>query len=381
MVGMLLVNFLGGFDLCPRILKHTHDYCSYADTIMPHFLFSAGFALRLGWARLARTDRATRWRRIARRFVGLSLIAIVWYSIGDRDSIGTRFHEEGLLSTLEMLTKRTWFQTLLHLSVTSLWITPVVGKSIAVRVGWAAGSGLLHVVLSWGFNFVWVNTGSNGIDGGPLGFLTWSIPAIAGTVACDLVQTRSSGLIRRLIFRGALVASLGYTMSTATTLYDRPRVDVQTSTLPAWFGPANAKLAVDPVVPQLQRIASVGWRIPERPFVSPPGIETRQWNYWMMSQRGGTLSYCVFSAGISLIVFAVFVGLSDRCGWQMGVFRTLGTNALSAYILHEIAGELVEPWVSSDSSAARVLLAFTAYFLMTYGACRFLEWKRWFLRM
>ena len=39
MVGMMLVNFVGGYKLaCPYILKHSHDYCSYADTIMPHFL-------------------------------------------------------------------------------------------------------------------------------------------------------------------------------------------------------------------------------------------------------------------------------------------------------------------------------------------------------
>ena len=44
--GMWLVNFVGGYAAMPQILKHTHDYCSYADTIMPHFLFAAGFALR-----------------------------------------------------------------------------------------------------------------------------------------------------------------------------------------------------------------------------------------------------------------------------------------------------------------------------------------------
>ena len=37
-VGMLLVNYFGGYAVCPQVLKHTHDYCSYADTIMPQFL-------------------------------------------------------------------------------------------------------------------------------------------------------------------------------------------------------------------------------------------------------------------------------------------------------------------------------------------------------
>ncbi|MES2793492.1 MAG: hypothetical protein V4719_28020, partial [Planctomycetota bacterium] len=38
--GMFLVNFFGSFDVCPRVLRHTHDYVSYADTIMPQFLFA-----------------------------------------------------------------------------------------------------------------------------------------------------------------------------------------------------------------------------------------------------------------------------------------------------------------------------------------------------
>ena len=67
MFGMLLVNFLGGYAVCPRILKHTHDYCSYADTIMPQFLFAAGFAMRLSlgkrlearWSRLSGTRLVT----------------------------------------------------------------------------------------------------------------------------------------------------------------------------------------------------------------------------------------------------------------------------------------------------------------------------------
>ena len=27
-VGMLLVNFLGSFEACPQVLRHSHDYCS-----------------------------------------------------------------------------------------------------------------------------------------------------------------------------------------------------------------------------------------------------------------------------------------------------------------------------------------------------------------
>ena len=47
--GMFLVNFVGGLQAFPEVLKHHngHPYFSYADTIMPSFLFAAGFSYRL----------------------------------------------------------------------------------------------------------------------------------------------------------------------------------------------------------------------------------------------------------------------------------------------------------------------------------------------
>ena len=51
--GMFLVNFLGGFNACPEILKHHNTYNSYADTIMPGFFLAVGFAFRLTFGRRA----------------------------------------------------------------------------------------------------------------------------------------------------------------------------------------------------------------------------------------------------------------------------------------------------------------------------------------
>ena len=47
--GMFLVNFVGGLAAFPEVLKHHngHPYFSYADTIMPSFMFAAGFSYRL----------------------------------------------------------------------------------------------------------------------------------------------------------------------------------------------------------------------------------------------------------------------------------------------------------------------------------------------
>ena len=81
MFGMLLVNFLGAYAICPRILRHTNDYCSYADTIMPQFLFAVGFAMRLSLGKRREAGGTMPWGRAIRRILGLALIAIVWYTI------------------------------------------------------------------------------------------------------------------------------------------------------------------------------------------------------------------------------------------------------------------------------------------------------------
>ena len=56
-VGMLFVNFLGGYVVVPAVFKHHNTYCSYADTIMPQFFFAVGFAFRLTFLRRLATER------------------------------------------------------------------------------------------------------------------------------------------------------------------------------------------------------------------------------------------------------------------------------------------------------------------------------------
>jgi len=376
MFGMLLVNFLGGYQICPRILRHTHDYCSYADTIMPQFLFAAGFAMRLSLGSRWEREGHLPWSRAVRRILGLALVAVVWYTVGDFGSIVKLFQNEDPLVVLGTLMKRNWCQTLMHIALTSLWILPVIVASTQTRLIYMTASAVAHIGLSWWFNFQWVN-GANGapsgIDGGPLGFLTWCVPAILGTIACDL--TRRSGVAASLhiMGRGAAVMLLGWLMTLPTVLYNVPAEQQEAL--------KDQKLADDPVLPELIRLKQGKGEIVEPPFVPPPGSRERKWNYWMMSQRAGSLSYITFSAGVSLVLFALFLWACDGHGWQLGFFRTLGTNSLAAYILHDIAGWIVGPFLTKTSSAGVTLLGFACFTLLVYGACRLLEWKKWYLRI
>src|SRR5690242_10572500 len=80
-LGMFLVNFLGQFDV-PAILKHHNTYCSYADTIMPHFFFAVGFAYRLTFLRRGHKEGwPTAARHVVQRNLGLILLGVVLYHL------------------------------------------------------------------------------------------------------------------------------------------------------------------------------------------------------------------------------------------------------------------------------------------------------------
>lgn len=373
MLGMLLVNFLGSYDVCPRILRHTHDYCSYADTIMPQFLFAAGFAMRLSLGRRIEKDGRMPWGRAVRRILGLACAAVVWYSFCDFSNIVGTLQKEHWSQVLARLAKRNLFQTLLHIAATSLWILPVIATSSKVRILYAILSTILHVTLSWLFNFVWVNSNPVGIDGGPLGFLTWSIPALCGTLACDIVRSGGPASAWRFAGWGLFAMSIGWLCSFGTVLYDVPLGQVTSQ--------REIRLAADPVVPTVERIRSWTGGIVEPPFVPPPDATLRKWNYWMMSQRCGNASYTIFAAGISLFLFALFRWFCDQRKLQLGLFRTLGTNSLAAYILSDVAMWLVSPWVQTTSSLSMVIVAFLFFTGIVYAACRILEAKNIFIRV
>lgn len=407
MFGMLLVNFLGAYKVvCPYVLQHHHDYCSYADTIMPQFLFAAGFAMRLSLGKRFEVTGNIPWGRAVRRILGLALVAILWYGFVGLSGIIHRFQTQPATTVLFHLFKRELLQTLLHIAITSLWILPVITSSWQIRVGYAIASGLLHILLSWWFNFDWVYTPPVGIDGGPLGFLTWAIPALCGTLASDVVKSMGTRAVPRLAAWGIAVMLLGWGISNGSVLYNVRQDDIAEQTVVAIAEPPGpvsqmyrrpstlnpSIFASDPVIPSMERIRSWDGSLIEPPFVPPPGPQQRRWNYWMMSQRGGTLSYPTFAAGFSLFVFAFFLWICDSCQFRLGFFRTLGTNSLAAYMFHYVAGWILDAttvfskagvplFPETTPSITVALTGFLCFTLLVYGGCRFLESRGWYLRV
>ena len=144
------------------------------------FCLPLNFAMRLSLGKRRDSSGKMPWGRAIRRILGLAIVAIVWYSICDIHAILKAFREKPAAAVLVILFKREYFQTLLHIAATSLWILPVVVLSSRVRFGYAIFSGLLHLVVSWWFNFVWVNSDPmRDRFGGPLGFLPGPFPRYA----------------------------------------------------------------------------------------------------------------------------------------------------------------------------------------------------------
>jgi predicted acyltransferase len=370
--GMFLVNFVGAYEFAPLLLTHRNNFCSYADLIMPQFFFAVGFAYRLTFLRRAQSEGAARaYRHALMRIVGLALVALVIYTVPQVATTWEQLVQTGPAAILR-LAVREWFQTLMHIAVTSLWILPVIRAGVAVRIVFMIASAALHVALSHWFYFEWVQTG--GIDGGVLGFLVWTIPMIVGTFACDAVMTaETKPPASRLFVAATILMLIGWALSCGTTLYDIPTSGDDPF--------PDRKWAADAVVPSDHRLTThqLGWAEP--PLVAPPGPELREENYWMMSQRAATLSYHVFAAGASLAMYCLFYLACDVWGWRFGAFTTLGTNALIGYVLHGIVGDSVGAFVPRDAAAWYVAAAFALYFSITYWMLRFLEKSGVFIKM
>jgi predicted acyltransferase len=360
-VGMLLVNFLGGFLVIESafpVLTHHNSYCSYADTIMPQFFFAVGFAYRLTFLRRREREGARAASlHVFRRSLGLILLGLMVYHLDGGVKSWAELRQIDGWDFLKAF-KRSPFQTLTHIGVTSLWVLPVMAAGPAMRIAFACFSGLLHVSLSAGLSgwpfytqwsyYEWVNTDPKGIDGGPLGFLTWTIPLLAGSLAYDFVATRQRAPVRGLLSWGAVLMLLGYALACLN--------------------------AVTP--PNTAGTEVRSWLV-EAPFVPP----SRPVNLWSMSQRCGSVSYQTFAAGFSLAVYALFVLACDRGRLRLGLFTTFGSNALAAYLLHDLVSEAIKPYAPTDAPLWFVLAAFGLFLAVCYLFVRHLEKNHIFLRL
>jgi predicted acyltransferase len=353
---MFLVNFLGGLDAVHPVLKHNNTYFSYADSVLPGFLFAVGFAYRLTLLRrLAQLGPARAYRRVAARALALILLSLVVFGFGA--SLGP-WRELGWPAVREFfakLLKADLWEVLAIIGAAQLVTLPVVAAGPVVRAGAMAALVAAHVALSHSFNYdfvygrpnwmdaYWGAAGMRAWDGGFFGVLMWSVPLLAGTLAYDAVAA-APGPARaasRLAGWGTALLGLGYLLSCLTTLYDASDAG----------GPPPDPFATSPVLPPQGDLAArpPGSLLAEPPFVRPPPVEARRLNYWMMDKRVVTASFTVFATGFSLAAYALFLLACDLAGWRLELFRVLGQNPLVAYVLHYPVAKAVRALVPADA--------------------------------
>jgi predicted acyltransferase len=341
-LGMFVVNFVGSFAVIPAILKHHNTYCSYADTIMPQFFFAVGFAYRLTFLR--RSALGSRWAvygHFVKRNLGLIALGAVLYVGGAAFDEWLQPPSTQSAPFFVRSLRGELFQALVHIGVTCLWIMPVIGTAPMVRIAFALFSASAFLVLSHSFYYDWVMT-APGIDGGPLGFLSWTVPTLAGSLAYDIVIAgERRAAIGRLARWGLVLMLLGYALSCLN-------------------------LATPPNSPSG---GGMGVLLIEPPFVPP----TRAVNLWTMSQRAGSLSYLIFGAGLSMAIYALFVWACDVGGMRIGLLGTLGTNALAGYVIHGLVDRMITPFTPRDSPLGVVLAALALFLAVCYGLLRVWE--------
>lgn len=373
--GMIFVNFIGPLAAIHPLFKHHNDYCSYADTIMPQFFFAVGFALRLTFRR--RVEVAGAWfaySRVVRRALGLILLGVVLYHFQHRYPTWNELvRDYELLGPLGLLWKQVQaqtFQTLVHIGAATLWCLPVMGAGRGWLWLWLIFSAGLHLWLmsqAFWFDLPIADPNRPGlvnwfefartrpvIDGGAFGFLTWSIPLLLGAWTCEIVRHWSKGWsYAQLLFVSLAFIGVGYLLSAADRLQN-------------WWNGGMMSWPAPPFVP---------------PWDRPPGIHGPWIEFWTMSQRVGTVSYQTFAAGWALGVFLAFRVLADGWSLRLGLFRTLGTNALAAYIIHIAVIDCLQPLTPRDAPLWFALFMTGLTVFLVWLFIRYLEKQNIFLRL
>lgn len=399
--GMFVVNFLGMYSAVHYGFKHNDRFFTWADSIMPSFMFICGVSFRLSVVRrLAQKGTAATYFGIVKRSLGLVLVSLAMYGqedFGDAIKSWSDFNLPSIRHVIAQAVKADLWETLAIIGMSQIVLIPFVGKSFRTRVAALIGFCVLHVAISWWFNYWfvygkpnWMDTlvfgleGKRAWDGGCFGLISWSVPMLAGTLVYDVLASRGpSRSIAPLFAYGILLMGVGYGLSCLSRLYDVR----EGATVAAYQSPEpkpnDAEFAASPVIPPFENAKGRPFSelLGDPPFLRIPPPAERRINYWMIDKRMTSLPFTLFATGFGLALYALFIVACDAGGLAIPLFRTLGTNALAAYAIHHAIEALVHQFVPRDAPIGAVLGALAAFFFITWMMIRFLEKNKLYIRL
>ena len=223
-VAMLFVNLNYGFEQwLPPFFWHGITYFSGPDLVEPAFHFCVGYSLRLVLPRRIEAARragapgwlGARWAvlraLLATRVAGLIVVSIFftegWAAFDSWADVG------GLSGWLTQVVQSVKpYHTLTHIAFITIWCFPAMSsESWRARAAMLVATAALHCLLHASFYFQWIAT--YGLDeGGYFGFVGWSVEALAGALAHDLIAHA-----QRAEAEGAAVGAKGAESAAAAT--------------------------------------------------------------------------------------------------------------------------------------------------------------------
>jgi predicted acyltransferase len=385
-LGMWVVNFLSGFAAIHPILKHNNTYFSYADSIMPAFLFAAGFSYRLTLLRRAARDgRPAAYRHAILRSLALILLSLTLSGVDPAVRSWGQMTGAAAWEFVAKLLKADLWNVLAIIGAVQLLVLPVAAASAWARVVTIAVFIAGHAALSYAFNYefvygrpnwmdaYWGAAGTRAWDGGFFGQLMWSVPLLGGTLAYDIVSATGprGARVRRLVSFGAALMACGYGLSCLAMLYEASPGQPAPVPHPSPVKPPFERFGVRPLTALLA----------DPPFVAPPPPEVRPLSYWTMDKRMVTPSFILFATGFALALYGGFVLACDLRGWQSNTFRMLGQNPLLAYLLHYPVERSVHAVMPDDCPWWWCLLGLALFLAIMLLFVRYLDRRKLYLRL
>ena len=222
--GMFVVNFLGHLALTHQLLKHNNTHFSYADSIMPSFLFICGLSYRMAFLRrLPDLGWRTTAGRFVRRSLALILLSLMLYGFNESITSWSDTDFASARTFVALLLKANLWEVLAIIGAVQLLILPVIAAGIRVRTAAILLCAVVHVLLSWSFNYdfvygrpnwmdpLWGTVGKRAWDGGFFGLISWAEVMLAGSLAYDAVALcRPVAAAARLASWGVLLMLAGY---------------------------------------------------------------------------------------------------------------------------------------------------------------------------